>query len=105
MNIIEKVQFWAENPCFDAETQAEAKNLLAAENKNAREECFGSLLEFGTGGLRGLMGVGTNRINRYTVQMATEGVARIIKIRKMSPVQKVWSLDTIHVTSRLSLQK
>ncbi|HIM44462.1 MAG TPA: phospho-sugar mutase, partial [Deltaproteobacteria bacterium] len=82
MNIIEKVQFWAENPCFDAETQAEAKNLLAAENKNAREECFGSLLEFGTGGLRGIMGVGTNRINRYTVQMATEGVARIIKNKK-----------------------
>ena len=82
MNIIEKVKFWAENPCFDAETQAEAKNLLAAENKNAREECFGSLLEFGTGGLRGIMGVGTNRINRYTVQMATEGVARIIKNKK-----------------------
>ena len=82
MEIIETVKFWAENSCFDAETRAEAKKLLDAENQKKREECFGSLLEFGTGGLRGIMGVGTNRINRYTVQMATEGVARIIEKKK-----------------------
>ena len=79
MNKIQKVEYWAENPYFDLETRAEAKNLLSDENKKVREECFGSLLEFGTGGLRGIMGVGTNRMNRYTVRMATEGVARIIK--------------------------
>ena len=82
MEIIETVKFWAENSCFDADTRAEAKKLLDAENQKKREECFGSLLEFGTGGLRGIMGVGTNRINRYTVQMATEGVARIIEKKK-----------------------
>jgi len=82
MDIIETVKFWAENTCFDSETRAEAKKLLDAENQKKREECFGSLLEFGTGGLRGIMGIGTNRMNRYTVQMATEGVARIIEKKK-----------------------
>jgi phosphoglucomutase len=79
MNILETVKLWAENPYFDTETRKEAKILLAEDKQTEREECFGSLLEFGTGGLRGIMGVGTNRINRYTIQTATEGVARIIK--------------------------
>lgn len=79
MDILETVKFWAENPYFDSETRKEAKKLLADDKQTEREECFGSLLEFGTGGLRGVMGVGTNRINRYTIQTATEGVARIIK--------------------------
>ena len=79
MNILETVKLWAENPYFDTETRKEAKILLAEDKQTEREECFGSHLEFGTGGLRGIMGVGTNRINRYTIQTATEGVARIIK--------------------------
>ena len=78
MDNLETVKLWAENPYFDTETRSAAKKLLADDKQNEREECFGSLLEFGTGGLRGIMGVGTNRINRYTIQMATEGVARII---------------------------
>ena len=82
MDILATVKFWAENPLFDEETRTAAKNLLADEKLNEREDCFGSLLEFGTGGLRGIMGVGTNRINRYTIQMATEGVARIIEKKK-----------------------
>ena len=79
MEIFETVKFWAENTYFDADTRSEASKLLDAENQKKREDCFGRLLEFGTGGLRGIMGVGTNRINLYTVQMATEGVARKIK--------------------------
>ena len=79
MDILETVKLWAENPYFDKETRSTAKKLLAEDKQTEREECFGSLLEFGTGGLRGIMGVGTNRINRYTIQMATEGVARIIE--------------------------
>ena len=79
---LETVKFWAENHHFDAETRSEAKMLMADDKQNEREECFGSRLEFGTGGLRGIMGVGTNRINRYTIQMATEGVARVIKIKE-----------------------
>ena len=79
MDILETVKLWSENHYFDAETRMEAKKLLAKDKNTEREECFGSLLEFGTGGLRGIMGVGTNRINRYTIQMATEGLARLIK--------------------------
>ena len=82
MNILETVNFWAKNPYFDPKTRAEAKMLLADDKEIEREDSFGSLLEFGTGGLRGIMGVGTNRINRYTIQMATEGVARIIEGKK-----------------------
>jgi len=79
MDILETVKLWAENPYFDKETRSTAKKLLAEDKQTERDECFGSLLEFGTGGLRGIMGVGTNRINSYTIQMATEGVARIIE--------------------------
>ena len=79
MDILDTIKLWAENHYFDVKTRKEAKILLAEDKHSEREECFGSLLEFGTGGLRGVMGVGTNRINRYTIQMATEGVARIIK--------------------------
>ena len=100
MEIIETVKFWAENSCFDAETRAEAKKLLDAENQKKREECFGSLLEFGTGGLRGIMGVGTNRINRYTVQMVTEGVARIIE-KKKKRVWHNWCGHWLRFTSQL----
>ena len=56
MNILETVKLWAENPYFDTETRKEAKILLAEDKQTEREECFGSLLEFGTGGLRGIMG-------------------------------------------------
>jgi len=59
MDILETVKFWAENPYFDSETRKEAKKLLADDKQTEREECFGSLLEFGTGGLRGIMSVQT----------------------------------------------
>ena len=78
MDVLDTIKFWAGNHYFDLKTRTEAKKLLAKDKHSEREECFGSLLEFGTGGLRGIMGVGTNRINLYTIQMATEGVARII---------------------------
>ncbi len=87
-DFIQTARFWAENPSFDYKTQAEAKKLLADEFRDECKECFGSILEFGTGGLRGIMGIGTNRINRYTVQTATEGVARIIKKMKNDSVSK-----------------
>ncbi len=88
MDYIEKAKFWAENPCFDIETQEEARKLLKNQNRDLCKDSFGSILEFGTGGLRGIMGIGTNRINRYTVQTATEGVARIIKKMKNDSVSK-----------------
>ena len=78
MDVLDTIKLWAGNHYFDLKTRTEAKKLLAKDKHSERDECFGSLLEFGTGGLRGIMGVGTNRINLYTIQMATDGVARII---------------------------
>ncbi len=63
---------------FDAETKAEVKHLMETD-ETALEDAFYRTLEFGTGGLRGTMGVGTNRMNKYTVGMATQGLANYIK--------------------------
>ncbi len=72
-------QHWAHDPFFDEDTRLQAQRLLAEPHADEREDCFGAALEFGTGGLRGLMGVGTNRMNRYTVMQATEGLARYLE--------------------------
>jgi phosphoglucomutase len=63
---------------YDEETKAKVKNL-AETNPKELEESFYKNLEFGTGGLRGIMGVGTNRMNKYTVGMATQGLANYLK--------------------------
>ena len=63
---------------FDAQTKAEVKHLMETD-ETALEDAFYRTLEFGTGGLRGTMGVGTNRMNKYTVGMATQGLANYIK--------------------------
>ncbi len=71
-----KAQSWlSEN--FDEGTVSEVKRLIK-EDKKGLEEAFYKNLEFGTGGLRGIMGVGTNRINRYTIGMATQGLANYL---------------------------
>ena len=63
---------------FDEETKAEVKHLMDTDPV-ALEDAFYRNLEFGTGGLRGIMGAGTNRMNKYTVGMATQGLANYIK--------------------------
>ncbi len=63
---------------FDEETKAQVKHLMETDPV-ALEDAFYRNLEFGTGGLRGIMGVGTNRMNKYTVGMATQGLANYIK--------------------------
>jgi len=65
---------------FDADTRREVESLLKEDNENALTEAFYRDLEFGTGGLRGIMGTGTNRMNIYTVGMATQGLANYMKI-------------------------
>ncbi|MEC9229986.1 MAG: phospho-sugar mutase, partial [SAR324 cluster bacterium] len=77
--LLDKVRYWSEHQCFDSETRDHAKRMLQENNQKEIEECFKNVLEFGTGGLRGPMGIGTNRMNRYTVMQATEGLARVIE--------------------------
>lgn len=73
-----KAKQWL-TPVFDAETQATVKGMLENEDKTDLIESFYKNLEFGTGGLRGIMGAGSNRMNIYTVGMATQGFANYLK--------------------------
>ncbi len=75
--ILNKVNEWL-NGNYDEATK-NAIQTLQAENENELIESFYRNLEFGTGGLRGIMGVGTNRMNKYTVGMATQGFANYLK--------------------------
>jgi len=76
-NIIEKAKYWLTDD-FDKNTQIQVQKLIN-ENNNELTEAFYKDLEFGTGGLRGIMGVGTNRMNKYTVGMAAQGFCNYIK--------------------------
>lgn len=73
-----KAQQWL-TPSFDAETQSAVKDMLSNEDKTELIESFYKDLEFGTGGLRGIMGAGSNRMNIYTVGMATQGFANYLR--------------------------
>lgn len=73
-----KAQQWLA-PAFDEETKQAVQKMLSDEDKTNLIECFYKDLEFGTGGLRGIMGAGSNRMNVYTVGMATQGFANYLK--------------------------
>jgi len=75
--ILEKAKLWLSDT-FDAATQKEIQNLIT-NNPEKLTERFYKNLEFGTGGMRGIMGAGTNRINKYTLGKATQGLANYIK--------------------------
>ena len=66
------------SPAFDEETRKAVEQMLANEDKTDLIDAFYQNLEFGTGGLRGIMGVGTNRMNKYIVGMATQGFANYL---------------------------
>ena len=63
---------------YDAETKAQVKAMMEAEDKTELVDSFYRTLEFGTGGLRGIMGPGTNRMNKYIVAQATQGYANYL---------------------------
>ena len=77
-NVMSKAQRWLDEK-YDADTRAEVKAMLDAEDKPPLIEAFYKDLEFGTGGLRGIMGAGSNRMNIYTVGSATQGLANYLK--------------------------
>ena len=76
-NILDNVNEWL-SPTFDIETQEAIKEMMTSSPKNL-EESFYKNLEFGTGGMRGIMGVGTNRINKYTLGKNTQGLSDYMK--------------------------
>ncbi|HHT23850.1 MAG TPA: phospho-sugar mutase [Bacteroidales bacterium] len=75
--VTERAQVWLDGN-YDAETKAEVKKMLEAEDKTELIESFYKDLEFGTGGLRGIMGAGTNKMNIYTVGSATQGLSNYL---------------------------
>ncbi|MBQ7388260.1 MAG: phospho-sugar mutase [Paludibacteraceae bacterium] len=86
-NVIAKAQTWL-NGNYNAETKAEIKRMLEADDKTELIESFYKDLEFGTGGLRGIMGVGSNRMNIYTVGAATQGLSNYLK-REFADLEQI----------------
>ena len=76
--VIAKAQIWLDGN-YNEETKKQVRRLLEAEDKSELIESFYRDLEFGTGGLRGIMGAGTNRMNIYTVGAATQGLSNYLK--------------------------
>src|SRR6478752_9518663 len=75
--LLQQANEWL-TPTFDNETQKEIKNMMTSDPKGL-EDAFYKNLEFGTGGMRGIMGVGTNRINKYTLGKNTQGLSNYLK--------------------------
>ncbi len=75
MNFRDKYNYWLENDFFDEETKDELKNI---KDEKEIKDRFYKDLNFGTAGLRGKIGAGTNRMNKYTVSLAAEGLAQVI---------------------------
>ncbi len=86
MELKEKVEKWLSSSSIDNQTKEE---IISLQEKNDEEliDSFYKDLEFGTGGLRGIMGVGSNRMNKYTVGMATQGLANYLK--KQFPSEEI----------------
>lgn len=84
-NILDKVNLWL-TPTFDQKTRQEIEDLMTSDPKGL-EDAFYKNLEFGTGGMRGIMGVGTNRINKYTLGKNTQGLSDYLK--KSFPNQEI----------------
>ena len=78
MNYMQRYEFWKNDPFFDAQTRAELAALDPVTQAKEIEDRFYRDLEFGTGGLRGVMGAGTNRMNRYTIAKATKGLGNYL---------------------------
>ena len=89
----ENVKTWL-NGQYDEDTKQAIRDMMS--NPNELNESFYRNLEFGTGGLRGIMGVGTNRMNKYTVAMATQGLANYVKkcFEGVSPLKAAVSHDS-----------
>ena len=78
MDYKERYEDWLANDYFDEETKEELRSI--ADDEEEIEERFYTDLDFGTGGMRGIIGAGTNRVNKYTIRQSTQGLANYIKM-------------------------
>ena len=99
--LLERVNTWL-TPTFDQETQELIKDLIA-NNPTVLKESFYKNLDFGTGGMRGIMGVGTNRINKYTLGKNTQGLSNYMKTQFPSePLKVAIAYDCRHNSKTLA---
>ncbi len=99
-NFAQRALQW-QNPPFDNKTQQEAKTL--SQDPKALEDAFYKDLEFGTGGMRGIMGVGTNRVNKYTFGRNTQGLSLYLKQQfPNEPIRVVIGFDCRHQSDTLA---
>ena len=102
MNYLEEYKKWCESPEFDEETK---KELLAIKDDEKEiEDRFYKELEFGTAGLRGIIGAGTNRMNKYTVGKATQGLANYILEQGTEKKGVAISYDSRKMSKEFSMQ-
>lgn len=102
MNYLEEYKKWCEDPSFDEETKKEL--LSIKDNEEEIEDRFYKELEFGTAGLRGVIGMGTNRMNKYTVGKATQGLANYILEQGTQDKGVAISYDSRRKSDEFSLQ-
>ena len=102
MNYLEEYQKWCESSEFDKQTKKELQEIK--ENKEEIEDRFYKELEFGTAGLRGIIGAGTNRMNKYTVGKATQGLANYILEQGTQEKGVAISYDSRKMSKEFSLQ-
>ena len=93
--ILERVNTWL-TPAFDEDTQNNIKELIATTQRI--KESFYKDLEFGTGGMRGIMGVGTNRINKYTLGKNTQGLSNYLHKSFLMKTLKLLLLTIVDTT-------
>jgi phosphoglucomutase len=99
--ILDKAKQWL-SPSFDAETQQEIQELITS-NAPDLEDRFYKDMEFGTGGMRGIMGAGTNRINKYTLGRATQGLSNyLIENVKKEQLKVVIAYDCRHNSKKFA---
>ncbi len=96
----EKYEEWCNNPIFDEETKAELEKMK--DNEAEKEDSFYKDLEFGTAGLRGVVGIGTNRMNKYTVGKASQGLAKYIVKKGGQKRGVAIAYDSRHMSTEFS---
>ena len=94
MGYLEQYKKWIESSYFDTETKAELASIK--NNEKEIEDRFYKDLEFGTGGMRGVIGAGTNRINRYVVRKAAQGLANFLIRQRETPLSIAIAYDSRH---------
>ncbi|MBS0620051.1 MAG: phospho-sugar mutase [Verrucomicrobia bacterium] len=99
-SIEQRIAYWLSGP-FDEDTKTEIRRLQK-EDPQALSDAFYTSLSFGTGGMRSLMGIGTARMNIYTIQMATQGLANYLK-KQAGPLSAVIGFDSRHHSREFAL--